>query len=90
MSVFLLAFYNASSFSLMQSMYKHHRFEFRNHMKPMLILFIATEIAVIVELWQLFYVFYYNFCDAEKIKGNEAVFTEGEQGLCNYFYKDLG
>lgn len=85
----MLAFYNATSISLMQSMYKHHRFEFKNHIKPMLLLFMATEISVICQLEQLWFQLYHSYCSNGDLKDNEAVLAKGEEGLCNYFYSEL-
>ena len=55
----------------------------------MLILFIATEISIIAQLWELGFKFYLSYCENGYLKDDGAVWAKDEEGLCNYFYTDL-
>ena len=57
-TVFMLAIYNASTFLMIHLMYKHHRYEYENHIKPMLWLFIFSEVSIVFFLLTQIYGFY--------------------------------
>ena len=56
--VFTISYFNNTVVNMLMNMYKYHRVAFRNHYKNILLLFISTQLALLLILEQLIYTFY--------------------------------
>ena len=84
-TVFILSQYNASVLSLMQQIYRYHKLEFTNHIKQMLVLFIATNVSLLLFLQMQLYSFWDLICLKAKYTGEAAMFDyedENDSSFC--------
>ena len=72
--IIILAYYNATVLSFMQQMYKYHRFEFKKHISSMLVLFITSEISLLLFFWMQVRGFYELFCIRAKVEDDFAMY----------------
>ena len=84
--VSILAYYNNAVLSFMQQMKKYHWFEFQQHIRPMLVLFIATEVSQLILLVTQVYGFWQFVCFDAKKAENLAMYDddpESDTSFCS-------
>ena len=59
---FEIAAYNSTMLELIRETYKHHRLEFKRHIKSMLVNFLATELSLIIIIAFSGYIYGFEFC----------------------------